>query len=96
MKKGIEYLEVPNLSIDGLTTLWTVDKSLLFVNRSNISPTFITNSSSFELIGIHLFCFVRISRPSALAPIKRVIKFMSPCAAALTAPSDISEGSNGK
>src|SRR5665811_976639 len=43
MKKGMEYREVPHISLGGLITLWMVDFSLLFVSRESISPTLIIN-----------------------------------------------------
>ncbi|MNY46480.1 hypothetical protein D3C86_1816620 [compost metagenome] len=91
-KKGIEKRELPINSRGGLTTRCVVDFNLLFVKRCNMSPTLITISSPLALIGNHSPSFVITSRPSALAPINKVIKLISSCAPARTASGANSSG----
>src|SRR5690606_19751312 len=86
-KKGTENMEVFINSLGGFTTLCVVDFSLLLVNLCSISPTFTTISSPCAFIGNHSPLRVSTSKPSALAPINKVIKLISSCAPALTAPA---------
>ena len=80
-KKGTEYREVPSNSLGGFTTRCVVDFNTLFVSLCNMSPTLTTMSSPCALTGNHSPSRVNTSNPSALAPMSKVIRLISSCAA---------------
>src|SRR5690606_27559758 len=91
-KNGTEYRDVFINSLGGLTTRWVVDLSLLLVKRCRISPILTTISSPWSLIVNQLPSLVNTSRPSALAPIKSVMRLISSWAPARTASAGNASG----
>src|SRR5437763_9868748 len=81
-KNGMEYREVPHNSLGGFTTRCVVERSLLFVRRCNMSPTFTTICSGSDVTPTQSPCLVKICKPSADAPTNKVIRLMSSCCSA--------------
>ena len=81
----MEYLDLFQRLLGGFTTLCTVDFNLLFVCLDNISPILTIISSSSAIASTHSPLLFKTCKPLPCAPIRSVIKLMSPWAAALSA-----------